>query len=124
MSPGRNVANGLAGRVRCGDNRRRPVREYTRTQTLVANLPYEAMVVMGTILVARAFDFSACALVGAGGYLAYGITGALWIMVLSAPTAAITTLGAVPAAMESCPRGSCEKESRSALRRSSSVTFP
>jgi hypothetical protein len=85
MGPGRKVGNGLASRVSRSDNRRRPVREYTRTQTLVANLPYGAMVVTGAVLVARAFDFSTWALVGAAGYLAYGITGTLWIMVFICP---------------------------------------
>ena len=61
------------------------MREYTRAQTVVANLPYTAMVVMGAVLIARAFDYSSWALVGAGGYLAYGITGALWIMVFICP---------------------------------------
>jgi len=61
------------------------MREYTRTQTFVANLPYAAMVMMGAVLIARASGFPTWALAGALGYLAYGIAGALWIMVFICP---------------------------------------
>jgi hypothetical protein len=54
---------------------------YTRTQTLIANLPYAVMLLTGAAVIARAFDFSAAALAGAAGYVAYGMGGAIWIMV-------------------------------------------
>ncbi len=57
------------------------MREYTRIQTAVANLPYAAMLGLGAMLIARAFRFSAWAWLGGVGYLAYGITGSIWIMV-------------------------------------------
>ena len=61
------------------------MREYTRSQTIVANLPYGAMVVLGTATIAFACGFSARALVAAGGYFAYGIIGALWVMAFVCP---------------------------------------
>jgi hypothetical protein len=57
------------------------MREYTDTQTLTANLPYAAMVVMGSIIIASSYRFSAGALAGAFAFLAYGIAGAVWVMV-------------------------------------------
>lgn len=54
---------------------------YTRTQTLLANLPYAVMLLTGAAVIARAFEFSAGALAGAVGYVGYGMTGAVWIMV-------------------------------------------
>ena len=55
--------------------------EYTRKQTLVANLPYTVMVVTGALTIAWGFGFSAGALAGAAAFLAYGIAGAVWIMI-------------------------------------------
>jgi hypothetical protein len=56
------------------------MQEYTRTQTIVANVPYTVMVVTGAASIAWGFDFSAGALAGAACYLAYGVAGAVWIM--------------------------------------------
>ena len=61
------------------------MRQYTAPQTLLANLPYAAMVALGTALIAWAFDFSTGSLVAAAGYLAYGFAGAVWIMVFVCP---------------------------------------
>jgi hypothetical protein len=57
------------------------MREYTRTQTVIANMPYAVMLLTGAAVLAWGFDFSAGALVGAAGYVAYGIGGTVWIMV-------------------------------------------
>jgi hypothetical protein len=57
------------------------MREYTRNQTLIANLPYAAMVALGMITIVTGLGFSAATLAGAAGYLVYGIAGAVWIMV-------------------------------------------
>lgn len=57
------------------------MREYTRNQTLLANLPYAAMVTIGTATIATGLGFSAGALASAAGYLVYGVAGAVWIMV-------------------------------------------
>lgn len=59
--------------------------EYSPLQTLVANLPYAAMIGIGAALIARAYGPSAWAWVGAGAYLVYGIAGALWIMTFVCP---------------------------------------
>jgi hypothetical protein len=57
------------------------MKEYTRTQTLIANLPYSLMLLTGAATIAHSFDFSGGALAGAAGYAAYGVGGAVWIMV-------------------------------------------
>jgi hypothetical protein len=57
------------------------MQEYTRTQTVIANLPYTAMLVVGAAVIAWGFNFSAGALTGAASYVAYGVGGAVWIMV-------------------------------------------
>jgi hypothetical protein len=59
------------------------MREYTNAQTLVANIPYAGMVLLGTATIACGYGFSAGAL--AGAYLAYGILGAIWIMIFVCP---------------------------------------
>jgi hypothetical protein len=43
------------------------------------------MLVLGAVAIAWSFAFSPAALVGAGGFLAYGIGGAVWIMVFVCP---------------------------------------
>ncbi len=60
-------------------------REYTRTQTLLANLPYALMLVLGAATIAWSFDLTPAALAGAAGYVAYGIAGAMWIMIFVCP---------------------------------------
>lgn len=57
------------------------MREYTPTQTVIANLPYTVMLLTGAAVIGWGFGFSAGALVGAASYAAYGIGGAVWIMV-------------------------------------------
>jgi hypothetical protein len=57
------------------------MREYSRIQTLIANLPYGIMLLTGAGVIAWGFGFSAPAVAGAAGYVAYGIGGAVWIMV-------------------------------------------
>jgi hypothetical protein len=57
------------------------MREYNRTQTVIANLPYSVMLLTGAGTIAWGFGFSAWALAGAASYAAYGIGGAVWIMV-------------------------------------------
>jgi hypothetical protein len=57
------------------------MREYSRTQTAIANLPYAVMLLTGAAVIARGFDFSAWAMAGAAGYAAYGVGGSVWIMV-------------------------------------------
>jgi len=61
------------------------MREYTRAQTVTANLPYSIMVLVGAAIIASGFGFSPWAVLGAAGYAAYGIGGAVWIMVFVCP---------------------------------------
>ena len=63
-------------------------REYTGWETLVANLPYMVMVVLGAGTIAVAFGGTPWALVGAAGYFVYGVVGAFWIMVFMCPSCA------------------------------------
>jgi hypothetical protein len=74
------------------------LREYTHVETIIANIPYAAMILMGTITIAYAYSFSPPALTAAGGYFVYGIAGALWIILFVCPYC--TYYGS-----ESCPCG-------------------
>jgi hypothetical protein len=56
------------------------MREYTRVQTVVANLPYVGMVLTGTGILFYSFEPSTWSLIAAACYFLYGIAGAFWIM--------------------------------------------
>ncbi len=62
-----------------------PMREYSSVQTLINNIPYIAMTVLGTAVFAVSFGGSAWGPATAAAYLAYGAGGALWIMVFVCP---------------------------------------
>ncbi|MBN1868115.1 hypothetical protein JW916_12590 [Candidatus Sumerlaeota bacterium] len=74
------------------------MREYSKGETLVANLPYAGMLVIGVAVLLYAYGFSAASLAGAAAYLVYGIVGTLWIMVFVCPYCAYY-------ATRSCPCG-------------------
>jgi hypothetical protein len=61
------------------------MREYSRVQTVISNLPYVVMLVLGAATIVYGFGSSRWAWLGAGGYVAYGIAGAFWIMVFICP---------------------------------------
>ena len=61
------------------------MKEYTNTQTIIANIPYLAMILIGTAMISYVFDFSPWVFAGAGLYFAYGIAGAFWIMIFVCP---------------------------------------
>ena len=61
------------------------MREYSKFETAIANIPYVAMILMGVVTIAYAHAFSAYGLAGAVSYLAYGVVGAFWIMDLCMP---------------------------------------
>jgi hypothetical protein len=64
------------------------MRQYTALETLVANLPYMAMVVLGTGTIAVSLGATPWALGGAVGYFTYGVAGAFWIMIFMCPSCA------------------------------------
>jgi hypothetical protein len=57
------------------------MKEYTRAQTTVANIPYAIMLLTGAIVIALGWKLSAWAIAAAAAYVAYGIGGSIWIMV-------------------------------------------
>ncbi len=61
------------------------MREYTKQETISANIPYAAMLLIGAVTIAYAYGFSPSALAGAVSYLAYGIAGAFWIIIFVCP---------------------------------------
>jgi hypothetical protein len=61
------------------------MQEYTKLETIIANIPYAGMVILGMVTTAYAFVFSASGLSLAGLYLIYGIVGAVWIMIFVCP---------------------------------------
>ena len=61
------------------------MREYGAFETVRANLPYVGMLALGGLVLGYGYGFSAGALAAAGGYVGYGILGALWIMVFVCP---------------------------------------
>jgi len=61
------------------------VREYSAVEALVNNIPYIAMTLLGAAVFAFTFGDSIWAALTAVAYVAYGIAGALWIMVFVCP---------------------------------------
>ena len=61
------------------------MREYSKLDITVANLPYLGMMILGSLTIAYAGELSALRVVSAGAYFIYGILGALWIMVFVCP---------------------------------------
>ncbi|HEY9172711.1 MAG TPA: hypothetical protein VI136_10550 [Verrucomicrobiae bacterium] len=61
------------------------MREYTRWETAAANTPYAAMIVLGAVTIAWGFHLAPWAVAGALTYAAYGVGGAVWIMVFVCP---------------------------------------
>lgn len=61
------------------------MREYSKLEATIANIPYVAMILMGAVTIAYAQPFAAGGLAGAGSYLAYGVVGAFWIMIFVCP---------------------------------------
>jgi len=60
-------------------------REYSHAQTLINNLPYLAMIVLGTAVLVVGFGGSVWGPIWGGVYLTYGIAGALWVMIFICP---------------------------------------
>lgn len=61
------------------------MRDYSRLETTVANIPYVGMILLGAVTIAYANTFSAWRVMGACAYLAYGVIGAFWIMFFVCP---------------------------------------
>ena len=61
------------------------MRLYTPAQELTNNIPYIAMIVLGTVILVAGFGNSAWGLIAAGAYLIYGLAGAFWIMIFLCP---------------------------------------
>ena len=57
--------------------------DYTRTQTLLANLPYILMTLLGTVIMF--FAAGELSAIWAALFLLYGAGGALWIMAFLCP---------------------------------------
>ncbi len=73
-----------------------PARTYTAGETLLHNLPYILMVVLGASVLFQALRGTAWAGVTAVGYVLYGLAGALWIMVFVCPFCRFWGTGACP----------------------------
>ena len=72
------------------------MRQYTAGQTVLANLPYAAMVAVGAATIAMAFGLSAWSIAGGVLYVLYGVGGAFWIMVFVCPYCAYYATKACP----------------------------
>ncbi len=59
--------------------------KYSNLRIVLANLPYAVMVLVGMIIIALALGLSSSAWTAAGGYVVYGVVGALWIIVFLCP---------------------------------------
>ncbi|MHC4574438.1 MAG: hypothetical protein ACYS76_09965 [Planctomycetota bacterium] len=57
------------------------LRQYSHAETLINNLPYIAMTVLGSAIFVLGFKNSAWTWIAGATYLAYGAVGALWIMI-------------------------------------------
>ena len=61
------------------------MREYTTSETITANIPYAAMILIGTLVIAYVYGFTKLAFTAAIGYLIYGVMGTLWIIIFVCP---------------------------------------
>ncbi|MGD8787608.1 MAG: hypothetical protein PVJ60_09310, partial [Phycisphaerales bacterium] len=61
------------------------MRQYTPVQELINNIPYLTMTVLGTVIFLVGLGISTWGLITAVTYLAYGLAGALWIMIFVCP---------------------------------------
>lgn len=61
------------------------MRRYSQVQVFVNNLPYVLMTVLGSAVLAVALWATPWTWAAAGGYLAYGVAGAFWIMIFVCP---------------------------------------
>ncbi len=66
-------------------NEYQSMREYSGGQTMVNNLPYTAMIVLGTIALIVALDKSTWGWITGTLYLIYGIVGVFWIIIFLCP---------------------------------------
>jgi len=62
-----------------------PLATYTTGQTLINNLPYIAMILLGSSILLFALGVSGWAWFAGVAYLLYGAAGALWIMIFVCP---------------------------------------
>ena len=62
------------------------MREYTRLQTLVANLPYLGMTFLGAAIFVAGFGPARWALLAGAAYVLYAFAGAFWIMLFVCPS--------------------------------------
>lgn len=61
------------------------MKEYNRIQTIIANIPYAAMVLLGAVTISYGSSFAPFALTAAGFYIIYGVIGSIWTMVFICP---------------------------------------
>ncbi|OHD67082.1 MAG: hypothetical protein A2096_03475 [Spirochaetes bacterium GWF1_41_5] len=61
------------------------MKKYSKTEVLIANIPYAVMILIGTIIILAGFPFSFWQLGGAAFYTVYGILGSFWIMIFVCP---------------------------------------
>jgi len=62
-----------------------PMREYSHGEELINNVPYTAMIVLGTVILAVGVGHPIWRWTCAGLYLMYGVAGAFWIIIFMCP---------------------------------------
>ncbi len=68
-----------------GGDRQRASAQHSNLHTVLANLPYTVMVLLGASIVGMALEGSGSAWIAAGAYVVYGVAGAFWIIVFLCP---------------------------------------
>ena len=67
----------------CSDHA--PAGRHSALSTVIGNLPYSVMVVVGAAIIALSREAFWWAWIGAGGYFVYGILGSFWIILFLCP---------------------------------------
>jgi len=67
------------------DQRGEAIRQYSPAQELINNTAYIVMILLGAVILVTGYGGSAAGWISAIAYLAYGIAGAVWIMVFVCP---------------------------------------
>jgi len=67
------------------DEQTAPMRQYSHAAELIDNIPYAAMILLGTAILAVSITAPTGRWLWAGLYLLYGLGGAVWIVVFVCP---------------------------------------
>ena len=61
------------------------MKKNTKLKVIIDNVPFGGMLLIGAVTIASSFLFSTLGVIGALGYILYGIAGSIWLMIFVCP---------------------------------------